>query len=115
MALIQHILILFLNLLLYTFQKLLGDPIYKKNEYNRNIIDIRKNSIVMIGQGGSPEGYRPFLSVLDLKSVSSTILFRSQAPYYERPIKLSSDNENERKSKSRKRNGVDGLYFVEDC
>ena len=90
-----------------------GDPIYKKNEYNRNIIDIRKNSIVMIGQGGSPEGYRPFLSVLDLKSVSSKILFRSQAPYYERPIKLSSDNENilitSRESKSENPN-----YFLRD-
>ena len=37
----------------------------------------------MIGQGGSPEGYRPFLSSFNTKSLDRKILFRSEAPYYE--------------------------------
>jgi dipeptidyl aminopeptidase/acylaminoacyl peptidase len=47
----------------------------------------------MIGQGGSPEGYRPFLSSLNVKSLNNKIIFRSEAPYYERPIKLFNQNE----------------------
>ena len=46
----------------------------------------------MIGQGGSTEGYRPFLSQLNLKTLETNILFRSEAPYYERPIKLAGND-----------------------
>ena len=70
-----------------------GSPILTKNNFGRNIFQIRKNSILMIGQGGSPEGYRPFLSSFNTKSLDRKILFRSEAPYYERPIKLYDQNE----------------------
>ena len=70
-----------------------GSPILTKNNLGRNIFQIRKNSILMIGQGGSPEGYRPFLSSFNTKSLDRKILFRSEAPYYERPIKLYDQNE----------------------
>ena len=43
-----------------------GSPILIKNNFKRNIFQIRKNSILMIGQGGSPEGYRPFLSSFNI-------------------------------------------------
>ena len=65
-----------------------GSPVLISNKYNRNVVEIKKNSVYMIGQGGSPEGYRPFLSQLNIKTLESKILFRSEAPYYERPIKL---------------------------
>lgn len=66
-----------------------GSPVLISNKFNRNVVEINKNSVYMIGQGGSPEGYRPFLSQLNLKTLESNILFRSEAPYYERPIKLT--------------------------
>ena len=65
-----------------------GSPVLVSNKYNRNVVEIKKNSVYMIGQGGSPEGYRPFLSQLNIKTLESKVLFRSEAPYYERPIKL---------------------------
>jgi len=69
-----------------------GSPVLKSNNFNRNVVEIKKNSIYMIGQGGSPEGYRPFLSHLNLKTLENKILFRSEAPYYERPIKLTGSD-----------------------
>ena len=69
-----------------------GSPVLTSNKFNRNVVEIKKNSVYMIGQGGSPEGYRPFLSQLNLKSLESKILFRSDAPYYERPIKLAGND-----------------------
>ena len=71
-----------------------GSPVLISNKFNRNVLEIKKNSVYMIGQGGSPEGYRPFLSQLNLKTLESNILFRSEAPYYERPIKLAGNNLN---------------------
>ena len=69
-----------------------GSPVLSPNTFNRNVVEIKKNSFYMIGQGGSPEGYRPFLSQLNLKTLESKILFRSEAPYYERPIKLTGSD-----------------------
>ena len=71
-----------------------GSPVLISNKFNRNVLEIKKNSVYMIGQGGSPEGYRPFLSQLNLKTLENNILFRSEAPYYERPIKLAGNNLN---------------------
>ena len=69
-----------------------GSPVLTSNKFNRNVVEIKKNSVYMIGQGGSPEGYRPFLSQLNLKTLETNILFRSEAPYYERPIKLAGND-----------------------
>ena len=69
-----------------------GSPVLTSNKFNRNVVEIKKNSVYMIGQGGSPEGYRPFLSQLNLKTLENKILFRSEAPYYERPIKLTGND-----------------------
>ena len=70
-----------------------GSPVLTKNNFGRNIFQIKKNSILMIGQGGSPEGYKPFISSLNLKNLNNKIIFRSKAPYYERPIKLFDQND----------------------
>jgi dipeptidyl aminopeptidase/acylaminoacyl peptidase len=42
-------------------------------------------SIYRLGDGASPEGDRPFVDKVNLRSGESTRLFRSQAPYYEAP------------------------------
>ncbi len=50
-------------------------------------------SIYLRGTGASPEGNRPFLRRLDLSSGDVTEIFRSEAPYYERPIELLGTGE----------------------
>ena len=90
-----------------------GSPVYKRNDFNRNVVDIKKNLVYMIGQGGSPEGYKPFLSVLDLKSLKNKILLRSEAPYYETPVKVSTNNINALIT-SRESNSENPNYFLRD-
>src|SRR5438128_2510943 len=56
-------------------------PIVQFNDY-----------IYLIGQGASPEGDRPFLDRLNLKTLQSERLFRSAPDAYEMPIALLSDD-----------------------
>lgn len=88
-----------------------GSPVLTSNKFNRNVVEIKKNSVYMIGQGGSPEGYRPFLSQLNLKSLETNILFRSEAPYYERPIKLAG-NDSKNLITSRESKTDNPNYFI---
>ncbi len=45
-------------------------------------------SIYLSGNGASPEGDRPFLDQFSLATLSATRLFRSEAPYFERPVRM---------------------------
>jgi dipeptidyl aminopeptidase/acylaminoacyl peptidase len=45
-------------------------------------------SLMMFGQGASPEGNRPFVDRYDLASGETTRLWQSEAPYYEMPVAL---------------------------
>jgi dipeptidyl aminopeptidase/acylaminoacyl peptidase len=45
-------------------------------------------TVFLAGDGASPEGDRPFLDALDLATGSTERLFRSEAPFYERPLAL---------------------------
>lgn len=68
-----------------------GNPMTVKNQYGRNVLKFDKDDVFMSSIGGSPEGDRPFLSRYSLKSKKQEILFRSDAPYYERPIDIISE------------------------
>lgn len=65
-----------------------GQPDTRRNQYGREVLNLLpKNEIIMInGQGASPEGDRPFVSLLNLNTKQSKELWRSQAPYFERPV-----------------------------
>ena len=65
-----------------------GSPITIKNEFGYNVLQFDKDNIFMSSIGGSPEGDRPYLSSYHLKNKKTTILFRSEAPYYERPVEV---------------------------
>ncbi len=72
-----------------------GDPLYTENEFGRNVL-LRKGDLVfMTSPGGSPEGNMPFLSTFDTKTKEQEILWRSQAPYYERVVKVLDENGSE--------------------
>jgi len=67
-----------------------GTPVFTKNKYGRYVLltDKPGQNIYMISEGGSPEGNRPFVSAFSLQHRKAQILWRSQAPYYERPVDI---------------------------
>ena len=71
-----------------------GSPDTKRNANGRSVMITadRGRTLFMIGSGASPEGDRPFIDRFDLSTKETTRLFRSEAPYYERPIQMLDDN-----------------------
>ena len=65
-----------------------GQPDMKDNQYGREVLNLLPNNELMMlnAQGASSEGDRPFVSLLDLKTGKSRELWRSAAPYFERPV-----------------------------
>jgi dipeptidyl aminopeptidase/acylaminoacyl peptidase len=67
-----------------------GVPYTRRNAQGKQVLDLGQNgqAIYLFGQGASPEGDRPFVSELNLKTEKITELWRSEAPYYEVPVAL---------------------------
>ncbi len=66
-----------------------GRPETKTNAFGRAVLAIEKGgNLVMFGQGASPEGDRPFVDVFNLATRKATRLWRSEAPYFERPVAM---------------------------
>jgi dipeptidyl aminopeptidase/acylaminoacyl peptidase len=65
-----------------------GQPDTRHNQYGREVLNLLPNNelIMVNAQGASPEGDRPFVSLLNVKTKQSSELWRSAAPYFERPI-----------------------------
>lgn len=72
-----------------------GQPLYEQNQYGRKVLMRKENLLWMTSEGGSPEGSMPFLSSFDVKTKEQQILWRSQAPYYERVVKVLDENATE--------------------
>nr|WP_226390149.1 prolyl oligopeptidase family serine peptidase [Penaeicola halotolerans] len=67
-----------------------GSPVYTRNEKGRSVLLREKDNLFMISQGGSPEGNMPFIATFNTKTKKQTILWRCEAPYYERPVEVLS-------------------------
>ncbi len=67
-----------------------GNPMTEKNEYGWYVLKMDKGNLFMRSTGGSTEGDRPYLSKFNVKTKKQEILFRSEAPYYERTIDIIS-------------------------
>ncbi len=65
-----------------------GDPLYVENQYGRNVLMRDGDLVFMTSPGGSPDGNMPFLSTFNTKTKEQKILWRSEAPYYERVVKV---------------------------
>ncbi len=67
-----------------------GSPITRPNARGREVLWTADGgeSLYLTGNGASPEGDRPFFDVYDLATRTTRRLFRSEAPYYERPVAL---------------------------
>lgn len=67
-----------------------GDPLMRPTEWGTRVLLTADDgqTLFLVGSGASDEGDRPFLDRFDLKTKETERLFRSEAPYYERPVKL---------------------------
>ena len=67
-----------------------GTPYQHRNAAGRYVLatDAKSQTIYMVGSGASPEGDRPFVDQLDLKTKKASRLWRSEAPYYEVPVAI---------------------------
>lgn len=67
-----------------------GQPDTRHNQYGREVLNLLANNEIMLlnGQGASPQGDRPFVSLLNLKTGQTRELWRSAAPYFERPVAI---------------------------
>ncbi|MEO1021174.1 MAG: prolyl oligopeptidase family serine peptidase [Bacteroidota bacterium] len=62
-----------------------GNPQFKRSKYGTYVIHTlnKGKSVLMSGQGYSPEGNKPFLAEFNLQTKETKELWRSEAPYYE--------------------------------
>ncbi|MCA9752260.1 MAG: S9 family peptidase [Gemmatimonadetes bacterium] len=63
-----------------------GNPVMDRNAWGRQVLRLDGNVISLTGTGASDEGDRPFYDTLDLVTKETKRHFRSEAPYYERPV-----------------------------
>jgi dipeptidyl aminopeptidase/acylaminoacyl peptidase len=69
-----------------------GDPVRTINQFGRTVLLRNGDEIFMTSEGGSPDGSMPFLSAFNTKTKQQRILWRSQAPYYERVVKVLNNS-----------------------
>lgn len=65
-----------------------GDPVLRVNKWGQMVLLMKGDNLFMTSEGGSPEGSMPFLSAFNTKTKEEKILWRSQAPFYERVVKV---------------------------
>jgi dipeptidyl aminopeptidase/acylaminoacyl peptidase len=67
-----------------------GTPVTQRNASGNSVLVLadQGNAILLEGEGASPEGNRPFLRKLDLRTKKTQEIWRSQAPYYEMMVRL---------------------------
>ena len=65
-----------------------GSPLFTFNAFGRSVLLRNGDLVYMTSEGGSPDGSMPFLSTFNTSTRVQKILWRSQAPYYERIAKV---------------------------
>ena len=71
-----------------------GEPITEKNTFNRDVIRVKNNTLLLNNtEGASPKGDLPFLALFDLATKKSNIIWRCQEGAFEQVIEvLNADN-----------------------
>ncbi len=72
-----------------------GSPVFTTNALGRSVVLRKGDDVFMTSEGGSPEGSMPYLSAFNTKTKTEKIIWRSQAPYYERVAKVLDANATE--------------------
>ena len=70
-----------------------GAPIYRQQADGQYLIRMKGDAIYLAGAGASPDGDRPFLDRLDLKTLKSDRLFRSDRDSLERFVAFTGKEE----------------------
>lgn len=65
----------------------------ERNNYGRRVLLSRNGKLYLSGQGASEEGNRPFIDEYVVSTQTTKRLWRSEAPYYERPVSLKKIDE----------------------
>lgn len=81
------------NLFDFYYEDTYVDPgifITRKNEYNRNVLLTDNQNIFTFNEGASAQGNRPYIFKFNTKTKLTDTIFRSKAPYYERPVFFSN-------------------------
>jgi dipeptidyl aminopeptidase/acylaminoacyl peptidase len=67
-----------------------GDFETRQNKYGEQVLltDKSGKKLYLTGTGASPEGNRPFVREFDLAKKETNELWRSEAPYYEYPVRI---------------------------
>ncbi len=69
-----------------------GDFVYQQSRYGTQVIKVVGERYMMLtGRGASEKGNIPFLDRFDIKTASTTRLWQSEAPYYERVREVLDD------------------------
>jgi len=71
-----------------------GEFATERNKSGRSILLSRNKRLYLSGEGASKEGNRPFIDAFDIENKTTKRLWRSEAPYYERPVSLEAIAEN---------------------
>ncbi len=71
-----------------------GSPVSKDTERGGAVLRTTPDGecLYMVGAGASPEGNRPFLDRLNLKTGDSERIWRSSGPWYEQPVDMLDDH-----------------------
>ncbi|HSE41946.1 MAG TPA: prolyl oligopeptidase family serine peptidase [Acidobacteriota bacterium] len=70
-----------------------GEPVFKYTQWGTLVMrQSNGNTILLSGDGASPEGDRPFLDALDLTTNKTKRLWRSEAPNYEYIYEVMDDD-----------------------
>lgn len=70
-----------------------GVPVTRSNAAGHDVLQFAADgkSIFLFGEGASSEGDRPFVDVRNLGNGEASRLFRSDPPYYERPVAVLNE------------------------
>lgn len=91
-----------------------GSPELTKNSYGQEVLHLTPNrEVYMTGTGASPEGDRPFIDLLNLNTKQAKRLWRSEAPYFERPVAILNAEKGLFLT-SRESNEIPPNYFIRD-
>ncbi len=76
-----------------SFEDRYNDPgsfVTEQNEYGESVLLMAQDNqtLYLTGQGASPEGNRPFVDEFNLETKENKRLWRSEAPYYEYPVRI---------------------------
>ncbi|MGW8264982.1 MAG: S9 family peptidase [Longimicrobiales bacterium] len=92
-----------------------GSPMMRQTEWGTYVALTADGgrTLFLRGQGASPEGNRPFIRRLDLRTGETEEVFRSEAPYYEVPVDFLDVDEGLLLTR-RETNEEPPNYFVRD-